>query len=902
MKKNLILALAAATVLGLVACNGGGGDGKSSSSTPIVSSSEAPVVTSEEPVVTSEEAPVVTSEEAPVATSEEAPVVTSEAPVATSEPAPVVTSEAPVVTSEPAPVVTSEELPVESSEELPVESSEELPVESSEELPVESSEEIIETSEAPIEYSLELELSNEEPDVGDKIQLFVETDLPSGSTIGINAIEGPLLVHITLNEEGASIECLGAGNVTILVEGYVDNALVASETISFVISEPVIETVPLADVLQMENKETFVTKAFYLGGQTKVTQYQEKDQYKTIYFGTQDGIISTYNVLLENLPQDLEVGDLCLLAGTISNLGGGEKEYVKHQFYLGSEGYIQKTEAGEGEIFEMPSPTLFTIDGASPLSADLMDKLIALEGATVSANSVNNSGNRSVTLKLGEISYSLYFNGKYVDSSAWADVNVKDKVNVTFICDVNDYNGSVSYQGTAFFALEVTEHYVPEDPEQVEVSHISDIDLSEVANMGFTDHLVKIQGVVTSVGKTDFLVDDGSGVAVVYNSGYEAKLGEVVEVCSYVENYYKEVEFAKNGDTAVIVKALEGVVIENLYVEAAEDLTEEDDFTAFASNKDSRPSLPVILKGKATSATELDVYGEKVILKYANGFELEEGVEYRLTGYIAGYNGSKKYFNFAACAVEAVLAPITEYHLDRDEAELEVGGKVKLEVIVNEGASAASTWSVDEEGAEVVSVDENGVVTALAAGTAVVTATSEVDQNWSASCTITVAEAEHELIPVSATMEEIKNQNNWTVSTNGAEVCYTSFQLDDIITVSTEGEPNCGSYWEPKAGKDWRLYQAKGGNIVLNAAEGYVIENVTFTYLNSNNGALYSSLGDLVESGVETSVKASSATFDVKSTDTSKTNGQVRLTAISVSYYALEGEEAVEPVEIISAE
>ena len=234
MKKNLILALAAATVLGLVACNGGGGDGKSSSSTPIVSSSEAPVVTSEEPVVTSEEAPVVTSEEAPVATSEEAPVVTSEAPVATSEPAPVVTSEAPVVTSEPAPVVTSEELPVESSEELPVE----------------SSEEIIETSEAPIEYSLELELSNEEPDVGDKIQLFVETDLPSGSTIGINAIEGPLLVHITLNEEGASIECLGAGNVTILVEGYVDNALVASETISFVISEPVIETVPLADVLQ----------------------------------------------------------------------------------------------------------------------------------------------------------------------------------------------------------------------------------------------------------------------------------------------------------------------------------------------------------------------------------------------------------------------------------------------------------------------------------------------------------------------------------------------------------------------------------------------------------------------------------------------------------------------------
>ena len=48
---------------------------------------------------------------------------------------------------------------------------------------------------------------------------------------------------------------------------------------------------------------------------------------------------------------------------------------------------------------------------------------------------------------------------------------------------------------------------------------------------------------------------------------------------------------------------------------------------------------------------------------------------------------------------------------------------------------------------------------------------------------------------VTKTASEIVSANSYSVSTSGNETCYTSFSLDNNITISTSGEANCGSFW-----------------------------------------------------------------------------------------------------------
>ena len=75
--------------------------------------------------------------------------------------------------------------------------------------------------------------------------------------------------------------------------------------------------------------------------------------------------------------------------------------------------------------------------------------------------------------------------------------------------------------------------------------------------------------------------------------------------------------------------------------------------------------------------------------------------------------------------------------LNETAVEVKPGDKLQLTAsVLPEGSPQGMTWS--SSNAEVASVDEAGLVTAIAEGTAVVTATSSADSSKSASCTITV--------------------------------------------------------------------------------------------------------------------------------------------------------------------
>ena len=132
---------------------------------------------------------------------------------------------------------------------------------------------------------------------------------------------------------------------------------------------------------------------------------------------------------------------------------------------------------------------------------------------------------------------------------------------------------------------------------------------------------------------------------------------------------------------------------------------------------------------------------------------------------------------------------------------------------------------------------------------------------------------------VSKTMSEIATANNWaTASGNGTQTCYTSFALNDYITISTTGTPNCGSFW----GTDWRLYESKNGNVIITAATGCSLQSVTFTYNKYNNGVLKYNNSNVI-TGTACNISGSTAEFTV-SHSSGTSPGQARITAISVTY------------------
>ena len=136
-------------------------------------------------------------------------------------------------------------------------------------------------------------------------------------------------------------------------------------------------------------------------------------------------------------------------------------------------------------------------------------------------------------------------------------------------------------------------------------------------------------------------------------------------------------------------------------------------------------------------------------------------------------------------------------------------------------------------------------------------------------------------VTVSKTVEELATANSWA---NGTVV--TPFALDEVITVSTDAtDVNTGKYYT--SGQQVRLYQTGAAKLIVTAAEGYTISSITLTYVSQNTGIFVEA-----ESGVAVDFEnVQSATFTVGNSGAA-TNGQARVTAISVTY---NGEGGVTP-------
>lgn len=121
---------------------------------------------------------------------------------------------------------------------------------------------------------------------------------------------------------------------------------------------------------------------------------------------------------------------------------------------------------------------------------------------------------------------------------------------------------------------------------------------------------------------------------------------------------------------------------------------------------------------------------------------------------------------------------------------------------------------------------------------------------------------------------------------------YTSLTMDEVVTVTanptTGTYNNTGKYYTN--GNNWRMYQNENPKIVITAAEGHVLTSVTFTYQSDKTGVMVDAAGKQVLSGEAYSLgNVASATFSVSNTTADVTNGQARISSITVSYEAGEG-------------
>ena len=136
-------------------------------------------------------------------------------------------------------------------------------------------------------------------------------------------------------------------------------------------------------------------------------------------------------------------------------------------------------------------------------------------------------------------------------------------------------------------------------------------------------------------------------------------------------------------------------------------------------------------------------------------------------------------------------------------------------------------------------------------------------------------------VTVSKTVEELATANSWA---NGTVV--TPFALDEVITVSTNAtDVNTGKYYS--SGQQVRLYQSGAAELIISAAEGYTISSITVEYV-SEKGGIFAETASGVAVPYE---NVQSATFTVGNSGEA-TNGQARVTAISVTY---NGEGGVTP-------
>ena len=257
-----------------------------------------------------------------------------------------------------------------------------------------------------------------------------------------------------------------------------------------------------------------------------------------------------------------------------------------------------------------------------------------------------------------------------------------------------------------------------------------------------------------------------------------------------------------------------------------------------------------------------------------------------------------KYKAEAEVTVSADVVNVKSVSLDKTSLDLKVNetGTLKATVKPSDATNKGVTWS--SSNSNVASVDNNGKVTAKAAGTATITVTTK-DGNYKATCKVTVTSIKVTGVALNKTSLELNVGSGETltatVKPSDATNKGVTWSSSDSDVVSVD---NNGKVTAKKAGTATITVTTKDGNYKAECTVTVTNVNVTGVSLNKTSMSLYideedtltaivepsnatnkdvtwsssdSSVASVDENGKVTAKKAGTATITVTTADGSKT-------------------------------
>ena len=147
------------------------------------------------------------------------------------------------------------------------------------------------------------------------------------------------------------------------------------------------------------------------------------------------------------------------------------------------------------------------------------------------------------------------------------------------------------------------------------------------------------------------------------------------------------------------------------------------------------------------------------------------------------FSGTFKVLMLVAALFTAVSCekdvPVTALSLDRQEASVEVGATLAIMPVIDpvDATNKVVTWTTDNASVATVA---NGVVTGVALGNATITATSDENPLYTATCVITVVPSTGQVITVSG---DITSDTKWYAQAKYLLSGYVYVKNDAVLTI-----------------------------------------------------------------------------------------------------------------------
>ena len=418
-------------------------------------------------------------------------------------------------------------------------------------------------------------------------------------------------------------------------------------------------------------------------------------------------------------------------------------------------------------------------------------------------------------------------------------------------------------------------------------SSLPTITISDIASTitGSSDSFEgKLEGAtVTFVSGSNAFIQDETGGILLYQSGHTLKAGDLLS--GTVRGTGK----VFNG-----LKEMTSLTVET--VKSGQPIPAPVELTLAQLNKSYDEYVSVLVKVKGVTvpagfsnrnATMTDGDETLALRDQINGLTISAG-KYDIVGYPSYYNnpqfgvwaqdniisaGSVNIFNVAPQQIDVAATDTS--------AEINVTGNVDWTAEATQGATVDKA-SGNGEAVITVSFPANTDSDKTKEYTVFVR-TKATGVNDEFEVNITQAKADPAgVVTVATTMEAYAKANNCTISAGQTVVNYKELKLDDVVTLSTTGTGNNGSFWNA-TGTQWRLYQKQAGNLIVALTEGYKLISVSFVYDSYNTGAILDGSGSVVASGSTYATDASTIEFTVGNTG-SADNGQARITEVVIKY------------------